>query len=185
MDCKEKTFYRCKKMSETNSDYTACVNAKVADGMSREDAEAACKTSESETAEKAVPKPIRSTREFEKYINEAVEKALDGYKEELIQRSIDAVTEVKNQLQAQTISAVKKAITPETKTVMYKEDLAQAMREISLENSKHGKTSVIETRQATGEYTTPPSTMPDVRKRVNNDMEKMIEHYNSTSPAVN
>jgi uncharacterized protein with NAD-binding domain and iron-sulfur cluster len=156
-------------MSENGNE--SCVAAKMDEGMTREEAEAAC------AAQKAVPPALQSTEEFTKYINEAVEKALAGYREQLVQRSIEAVQEVKRQLQEQTISAVKKSIEPETKTPLYKEDLATAIRQVQLENAGEAKKTQMENVTGTEGFIEHPGTMNDIKKNVKSDLDRFEKRF--------
>jgi predicted ATP-binding protein involved in virulence len=167
-------------MSEETDSFESCVTGKMAEGMSREEAEAACRPKPAETKES---KTIKINAEnFQKTIQEAVAEALKGFKLELVEKSKEAVQEVRQELMSQTIQSVKKAITPQTKTPLYKEDLAAAFRELQLENAGSGKKSEIEGHVDAGGYAEQPGAMNDIRKKISDDWATLIKQHSSTAP---
>jgi hypothetical protein len=154
-------------MSEETNEPSACVQAKMADGMSREDAEAAC---QAESAEKAIKN--LDSENFAKTIEDAVAIALKGWKEEIIAESLKAVRQVRAQLREDTIAAVKKTISPAEPKYVTEENLAEAIRRIQLQSGE-AKTSMVSNRfEVSGDYVDQPGTYNDLTKKVNTDLDK-------------
>jgi hypothetical protein len=189
-------------MSENEqSSYEKCVAGKIADGMSQEEAEAACKSSQAESeAEKA--KEDKLTAQFWKDMDDMIKLAaktrnptlLDDYRFKINKLLVDRENakrmkqEVKlreefieKDLQRQKTILKAAYEGKPARRVMYWEDFKKAMREYQLEEASSGKKSAIEGHIATEGYAEQPGTMPDLQKRVVDDLDKMIK-ANTTAP---
>lgn len=171
-------------MSEETSSFESCVAAKMADGMTKEEAEAACKQKDTETAEKAAFDAIRSNdqKAFSGALDTLVKISMGNFKELIVKEGLKAVLEAKEEYAKMMVDSIKKSIVPQKPQFITKQGLVQALREIKLEEAGQGKKSEIEGHVKRGEYTEPPTSMPDIHKRVSTDLDKMIDQFSSTKP---
>jgi len=181
------------EMSQKQKDFESCVATKVEQGMSREEAEAACKQPDTEEkAKKALEEEqVRQLIEravktndltaFGELIKQVYQLKAEQLRGDIAKASVGFMEKWKGEILAENIEAIKASLSPTKKTPLYKEDLAQALREFQLEQAKPGKTS--ELGESAGDIAKGvpehPGTVKDFQTRVAKDLDKIDDRFSA------
>lgn len=171
-------------------EFESCVAKQMEQGKTREEAEEACRpkppATEASAAKSLEDKEIETLigravntndlTAFSQLMKQIYEKKAQQLRKEIAEKSIDFMKSWKEQILRENVEAMKATLAPTKKTPLFKEDLAQAIREVQLELAEGGKKTaigdIVKGGSGKNDYVQHPGTVGELTKRIEQDMEK-------------